>query len=480
MSRRSLFAILLLVAVGMASPDIREASAGNGCTPRSRDSDHDRIPDCWERRNGLRVGSKDGHTDKDRDSLTARQEYLIDLWSTDDSLFLPYRADDPYSIRPKDFVDGYEDLDGDGFFNAAEFTWGTDPLDGTSLPLLPAAGCITVPDRVPSDGSTNVTRQLQTVIDTVPDGRCLELAAGARYRSNGRLKIYERHDFTVFGNGASLFTNKAGQVVYTDDADHSHRQHLWIAGGSNITVEDLLINGPNEKGTYVAVLEFEAGVKVSGTQGAVLRDLRIKETHGDFVQVSDWDTTSGPVPARDVLITGGNFDRAGRVAVDLSEGGEDIVIDGNSFDGTARSGITLEMLPNKHINGLVVSNNTFSDIGFFWAGASGRGTATDVSFIGNQLIGETIRTKVGTERGSGLRHTNWTFDSNVSDTYLRGNTPIFDLRSVDGFVVVGNVQAFYPGNDGIVFEIEDVCDVTVGENSFEGWAVLFAPEPPTC
>ena len=458
-----------------------QSTASVRCRPSSPNTDHDGIPDCWEARNGLRVGRQDQRSDKDRDSLTARQEYLIDRWSVQDgSIFRPFQADERYSDGREDFTDGYEDLDGDGFFNAAEFTWGTHPLRATSFPLLPAGGCIPVPDRVPSDGSVSVTRELRTVIDTVPNGRCLSFPAGANYRSNGELVIDRKENFTLQGNGARLFTDVPGQIS-TDGADRSERQHLLIAGGSNITVEDLTIDGPNTGNRFVLTYEIEIGVRVSGVQGATLRNLRIKQVYGDFVQIGDWGAGSGnPQPSRNVLVTGGDFDRAGRGGVDLSNSSEHVVIDGNSFNKMRLSGIGMEILPGKHVSDLTVSNNTWSNLNLFWVGSHARGPATNIAFIGNQLIGETMQVKALTNEASGVRNANWTFDSNVSDSPVHGAEKIFYLNNLDGITVTGNTQPFIDGAQGIIFEIDDVCGINLGTNTFENMQGLYWPAPPVC
>jgi hypothetical protein len=168
------------------------------------------------------------------------------------------------------------------------------------------------------------------------------------------------------------------------------------------------------------------------------------------------------------------------VSVDLSNSSEGVVIDGNSFDRVARSGINLEILPGQHVSDLTVSNNTWSRFGLFWVGSQARGPATNITFTGNRLLGETMQVKLGPSDASGVRHSNWTFDSNTSDTELHGDQGIFILRNMDGVTVTGNVQPFHAGSAGIIFTIDDVCDVTVGENDFANWVTLFEPAPPSC
>ena len=207
---------ILVLGMVLATLGPPAASAAVLCRPNSRNSDHDLIPDCWERRNGLVVGRRDHLSDKDRDGLLAIQEFRLD--AATGGIFGPYRADVANSDHDGGFVkfsweyptlDGWEDFDGDGFVNTAERVWRTDAASALSFPTLPAAGCVMVPGSVAHDGSKNVTLLLQAVLDTVPDGGCLRLRPDARYRHNGTLKIRGRNDLMVDGNGAVLFTDQS-------------------------------------------------------------------------------------------------------------------------------------------------------------------------------------------------------------------------------------------------------------------------------
>jgi len=480
---RRLVTLAVAIAFVVASAPV-PASARARCTAFSRDRDRDGLPDCWERRNGLTVGVRDQRSDKDRDSLTAMQEYRIDKRTyRDGSIFRPYQADERNTGWRGNVTDGYKDLDGDGFFNAAEFAWGTGAVRRLSFPNLPLTGCISVPRHVPADGSRSVTIELQAVIDTVPDGRCLSFLSGANYRSNGGLTIFNRHDFTVEGNGARLFTDIKGATPYLrNNPNHrSVRHQLQITSGSNIVVEDLVIDGPNPRPRFDLMYEHEAGIGVSGTDGVQLRDLRIKEVYGDFIQIGDWGDGSGsPRPATNILVTGGDFEIAGRTSIAMSESVEHVVIEGNSFHGMGRSGINLEILPGKHVTDVTVSNNTYSRFGLFWVGSQAQGPATDISFVGNRLVGETMQVKLGPSEQSGVRHSNWTFDSNTSDTEAHDGGGLFRLRNIDGFTVKGNTQPFFAGAEGVIFLIEDVCAVTLGTNDFLNSREEFRPTPPTC
>ena len=62
------------------------------CSTSSADRDGDKIPDCWESANGLKVGTRDGKTDKDHDGLKAATEYTLDRRTTSNGLFAPFNA----------------------------------------------------------------------------------------------------------------------------------------------------------------------------------------------------------------------------------------------------------------------------------------------------------------------------------------------------------------------------------------------------
>jgi mannan endo-1,4-beta-mannosidase len=87
---------------------------------RPRDSDRDRMPDRWERANGLRVKAKDARRDADRDTLSNLGEYR--------SGTRPQKPDSDYDC----IGDAREDPDRDRVDNGNELHQGTKPRDRDS------------------------------------------------------------------------------------------------------------------------------------------------------------------------------------------------------------------------------------------------------------------------------------------------------------------------------------------------------------
>jgi hypothetical protein len=111
----TLVALALSVAPLLAAPPVANAAT---------DTDHDGLPDTWERYHSLtsptradtnRNGIPDGREDPDHDGLTNRQEYVAGL--------NPRRADTDRDGIP----DGREDTDHDGLRTSFEFLAGTSP-----------------------------------------------------------------------------------------------------------------------------------------------------------------------------------------------------------------------------------------------------------------------------------------------------------------------------------------------------------------
>ena len=479
------FTLTFLVPLTALSPT---ASATVRCRATSTDSDNDSIPDCWERRNGLVVGRRDHLTDKDHDGLRAIDEFRLD--AATGGIFGPYRANVANSDDDGGFVkdgwiqptiDGWEDFDGDGFVNTAERAWRTNAALPGRHPRLPDTGCVTMPRGVASDGSTNVTLLMQAVLDSVPDGRCLRFRLDGRYRHDGTLTLAGRNDLTIDGNGAVLFTDRRGRIL--PGAPNSKRSHVRVIAGSNVTIKDLSIDGPNRRGTSPDIYESEHGFNVMGAAGLTIVDSSVRQVYGDFVYIDDvtWPFFSGIMsPTSGLLVLDNTFKVAGRHGLGVSGNAVGVRFEGNLVQRVQRSGVDFELHPARAISNIEIVGNTFRAFNLNWI-AAGSGPATDIYIGFNQILGDSMHLKMG-PRDAPPGHERWTFEGNVSNFEHRSDREVFFVRRTHGVTFIGNVQPMYPGGGGRVFGIyDDVCGITLIDNSFLNYQVLFYPvEPPPC
>jgi hypothetical protein len=464
-----------------------DTAGASGCHPGSRNRDRDRIPDCWERRNGLVVGRRDQRTDKDRDGLTALQEYRLDI--VRGGVFDPYKANVPNSDHDGGFekfgwvqptLDGFEDFDRDGYVNTAERVWRTNGARAGSHPSLPASGCIVTPWAVPHDGGKDATLLLQAVIDTVPDGRCLRLRAGGTYRADTPLKIFGRTDLTLDGNGAVIKRDRRGHVA---PGEKSKRPHILITAGTGVTIENLTIDGASRTGEYWDIYETDHAFDVKGSTNLTIRDTTVRQVFGDFVYVDDsqWPIHSGiNVPTTNLLVSGNTFRTAGRHGLGVAGLAVGVRFENNLVRHVGRSGIDFELHPGKSISQFEIVGNTFRDFRLNWI-AAGEGAATDI-FVGfNQILGDSMHIKIG-PRYQPAYHERWTFEGNTSDFPHRSDKEVFFMHHVAGATFIGNVQPMYTGGAGRVFGLYgDVCGITLVDNVFENYQIMFDPaEPPPC
>ena len=483
---RLVLSILVVALVTALSP---AASATVGCRVTSPDSDHDLIPDCWERRNGLVIGNRDHLSDKDQDGLLAIQEFRLDAVAG--GIFAPYRANVRNSDNDGGLVkfgwveptsDGWEDFDGDGFVNTAERAWRTNAAVAGSHPDLPGTGCVVMPNGVAHDGSRNVTLLLQAVLDTVPDGGCLRFRAGGRYRHDGTLRVAGRNDLTIDGNGAVLFTDRQPRLL--PGAAKSKRPHVQVTAGQRVTIENLGIDGPNSSGTYRDIFETDHAFDVRGATDLTIRNSSARQVWGDFVYVDDttWPIHSGiSVPTTGLLVSDNTFRVAGRHGFCFAGNTVGARFEGNLVQRVHRSGIDFEFNPGRTASDVEIVGNTFRDFWLNWI-AAGLGPATDIYVGFNRIEGQSMHLKLGPrDQTPPTVHERWTFEGNVSDTEHRGHRPVFFLYHVRGATFIGNVQPMFAGSSGRVFELFDTCGISLIDNAFTGYQLLYDPsEPPPC
>ena len=276
---------------------------------------------------------------------------------------------------------------------------------------------------IDASGATDVTDALNAYLASVPNGSVVSLPAGARYRVEGVVRILERSNFTIEGNGARIFATTDGSgVVPPADIRHlwpRQRSHVEIRDGSNIVIRNLSVRGANPnagsaKGAYVADLEGQHGFDVRGTKGITLENVTVTDTYGDLLYLGPGASGWG----RDAVVRNSHFERSGRQGIAIT-GFEDVLVEGSYIGEVGRTIIDIE--PFAESGGarrVTFRNNTFGHCRHLWVHSGGRGpNVEDILFEDNQLVGMAIKVVVHTSDASpvGTRRGRHAFVRNISN-----------------------------------------------------------------
>jgi Right handed beta helix region/Malectin domain len=293
----------------------------------------------------------------------------------------------------------------------------------------------TVPSTIDATGATDVTRPLQKFLDAASHHSEVDFPAGARYRIEGTLVVDKRNDFVVNGNGATFFATTTGS---------SRTRSQWsFDDDSNLEVSHLVIRGAEphggqSDGAYVAALEAQHGINVSGGERIDIHDNDIADTYGDFIYVS---RSPGPVFGHptDVHIHDNVMARNGRMGITVADG-TGVLIDHNDISDTRRATIDLE----PYSASLVVRDVTITDnhIGpgrLYCVAGLGAGDVSDITVTDNVLEGHSMAMDLeapGTQTRYGVVVT-----GNVSDTlFADPHGTVIRLVNYVGAFVRNNVQ----------------------------------------
>ncbi len=321
---------------------------------------------------------------------------------------------------------------------------------------------------VPRIGADS-TATLQARIDSTPDGGTLTLEADAQFRVDGTLRIENRRNFTLNGNGATIYA-----ITQADRA----RRHLSMSDGVNIRVTGLTVLGANPYAgigdlAYQADLEAQHAFEVLGTKNVELDNLQAYDVYGDFVYVG-----KGTVGASNVRIHDNTFSRNGRQGVSVTEG-TNVFIERNDISGVRRATFDLEPHnPAAVVDKVTIRDNTVGTGRLKFVASAGQGQVNNVTVANNVLKGKSLNILVTPPVG--VRRTGWTLTGNTSDsTYGSPIGAVIVFYQTDAITVTGNYQPLQSGRDMVGVDTNDGCDVVVSGNQFPGGVGESTPEA-TC
>jgi hypothetical protein len=328
-------------------------------------------------------------------------------------------------------------------------------------------------DSIDATGATDVTDALNAYLASVPDGSTVRLPAGARYRSEGVIRIKGRNNLTLEGNGALIFATTTGSSILPppDLVGQWPRQrsHLEISESTNIVIRDLQIRGANPnagsgEGAYVVDLEGQHGFDVRYVRGLLLERVRITDTYGDLVYIAGIGSLGW---SDDITIKDSHFERSGRQGITMA-GASNVTVQDSYIGEIGRTIIDLEPLAlAAGAQNILFTRNTFGPCRHLLMSSGGRGANVDnVALIGNTLRGMQLQIQVKAADGS--RRSGYRIINNRSD--IPSGTPISPIRfsRVDGIEVRGNYQMIAEARGTIAVTACESTDVVVADNEFPG------------
>ena len=182
-----------------------------------------------------------------------------------------------------------------------------------------------MPSSIDSSGSSDVTAELQSLINKAPNGSTIVFRAGGRYKLGTSLIINGRRDLTLDGNGARL------DIPRTDMSSMRSAGIQVRDGARGTTIRDFtLVGGNAQAGTSKAFegRESNHGIAVLSANDTLIERVTIQRTGADCLYVNR--SASG---GRSVGVTfrDSTCRLSGRHGVGLI-GGDDVRIVNNTFD----------------------------------------------------------------------------------------------------------------------------------------------------
>lgn len=353
------------------------------------------------------------------------------------------------------------------------------PVDGGSATT---GKVVEVPASIDRTGRTDVTNALNDVLARLAPGTTLRFPAGARYRVEGSLVLPQRERVTIEGNGATLFATTVGPArpnAHAPSVLKPHwprkRVHLFVNGGSDITIRGLTIVGANPRAgmadeAYVEDLEAQHGIELVGVRRALVDRVRVSDTYGDLIAVTGGSDS--------VTIRGSLLERSGRQGITVNHG-YNVLIESNAMKDIRRSAFDLEPPGTKtEVRNVRIRNNLIGEIRLTFVASLGRGPVNDVYVEGNVLVDQPINVTVRAPEGT--RRRNFQITGNRSDDPVGSPVALMRFQRVDDIVVRGNVQPFDSRRVGIALEVLDSCRFQIAGNDFPGITSLVTTGSRRC
>ena len=343
---------------------------------------------------------------------------------------------------------------------------------------------VTVPATIPSDCSADASADVNRWLGAVPDGATAALAGGC-YRIDHPINLVDRGSLTVDGGGATFQTSDptgdASTLAAPSRAART-RDQWHLTRGHDVRLTNLAIRGANPAGgqdekAYVAALEAQQGIDISGTQRVDIDHVTITDVYGDFIYFGP--DTSGPAPVfSSGQVHNSHLERNGRQGIAIT-GGHGIQIDHNVIGDTAPGHLRPRAEHGRGVGRRRRRHRTQRD----------RCRPAQLRVDGRQRPRARVRisdnilhrplTIQARGSGPGMR-SSLTVTGNVSDASwgTRGPSGAMDVQGIDDVTVTGNTQPLQAGRGNVGVSLQQVTGGRVEGNRFldAASATLLGPD----
>jgi hypothetical protein len=338
---------------------------------------------------------------------------------------------------------------------------------GSTTPTIPA-NAIYVPDSWDSTGTSDVSTQLQSLINNAPANSTLVFKSGGRYRLDKGIWIDNKNNLTLEGNGATL-------NLRTNDLWIS----LHISNSTGTIIRNLTLEGTNNGNSSNEGLNSHA-IGVLSSDDTLIDNVDIKNVWADCLFTRHYHGQNGDW-SNNLTFKNSSCVRNGRTGITLT-GVNNLRVENNYFDQIAFHLFNSEPgEPHEGANGVLIKDNKVGSYGvmdiddpWFFASCdaqwnSGDSTVSNVTITGNNISGNPITWKGNPGQikalhivicgNTGIRE-NYTVTNNTAASAIVG--PSMYFKYVKGLTVTGNIQ---PLTSGTLVDYTGSTNVIVNSNN---------------
>jgi hypothetical protein len=341
------------------------------------------------------------------------------------------------------------------------------PRAVTGSPATPGLPVYRVPTEVPSDCSVDVTETMTAWLRSVPDGSQVELAQGGCYQVDGSLRLDDRHDLVIEGNGATLRAQALAPAG-------TNRAQWYVEYGSAITLRDMTLVGVNPEARFDVDHEWDHNVFVRGTHTVMIENVHGRNTYGDFIAIAQG--ADGVTIPSDITIRYVSAETIGRMGISCVAC-DGVSVSDSVFNDIAYHAFDLEIQgddwPGRDIT---YTGNTIGRHGwaFFSVGTPFQTLRNDLS---NVRIAGNSMTMPGSDTENcapaiSFRSSKTRADTvTITDNTLLSHGDAIMVRTASDVVIRGNSARLVGRgcDDPVGIRAVDVSDLDLRDNTVSGY-----------